>query len=424
MKKIFLSVLAVAGFYTAQAQIPTNGLIDRWQFNGNLNNSITDRLALIPDSVFFCNDLVLPNNAPLYTTDRNNNQGNAYINRVQDRTITNTCVPLPSAAPHPFNNSLRSQDSVEFGTQDRTIAVWVKYVGKIANAKIFYAGKRTNKNSFGLDLKPIDATLGPNATAFTYGPGNDIIDSVPSFDQNWHQYVFVKSADVITLYLDGNQLGTQTVTGINTLNSIFKVGNYNDSVALDDLRIWNRGLTSTEVSGLSSAALVCPTITSAFTNITETSATVTVTGTVNYPITVIATSGPTQLTSRVSSAGSGGIGGLTAGKTYYVRLFDAKGCEKLDTFTTIGIDPTGINDIALASKISIYPNPATNVFTVQTSAVVPSIHVTDIVGKVIFSQKDCKEVTQIATAQWTNGVYLVTVESNGQKATQRLVVAK
>lgn len=341
MKKIFLSALAVAGLSTAQAQIPTSGLTDRWQFNGNLNNSVAGRPALISDSLSLCAEETIVNSQPLYIADRAGVASGAFFNRLELKTVPTSCSGTTMNTNIYLSNSLRSQDSVNFGTQDRTISVWVKYVGTARYAKIFKSGKNTDKNSFGLDLKPSGAS--PNVTAYTWGAGNDLIHPFPVLQfptQPWIQYVFTKSADMITLYVDGQSAENKNVTGINTLNDLFKVGGSTDSVAIDDLILWNRALSATEV---------------------------------------------TQLYQAVS--------------------------------------PNSIGKVEKANfGVSVFPNPTTGDFVIETSAKNPTIIVADMLGKVVFTQNEAKEQTKVSTARWANGVYLVSVESENQKSTQRLVI--
>ncbi len=85
--------------------------------------------------------------------------------------------------------------------------------------------------------------------------------------------------------------------------------------------------------------------------------------------------------------------------------------------------PSGIEGISQI-KFAMYPNPTTDIVTLELNDNVAKVAITDMLGKVIFEQVEATGKTVIATGNFSTGMYLVTIESNNQKATQRLVINK
>ena len=96
------------------------------------------------------------------------------------------------------------------------------------------------------------------------------------------------------------------------------------------------------------------------------------------------------------------------------------------------LNPTGIADLPNSvSKINVYPNPASDITTINLELNESSkllIDVADITGKQVAIIADEKQSTgnlikQFSTAILPNGNYLVRINVNGKTATQKLSVA-
>lgn len=93
--------------------------------------------------------------------------------------------------------------------------------------------------------------------------------------------------------------------------------------------------------------------------------------------------------------------------------------------------PVGIEEVALLSNISLFPNPNTGSFTVDMSQVTAndaSIMVVDMMGKVIANvntfSTTANPVQTIDLNTAANGIYFVRITANGVTATSKISVAK
>jgi photosystem II stability/assembly factor-like uncharacterized protein len=78
----------------------------------------------------------------------------------------------------------------------------------------------------------------------------------------------------------------------------------------------------------------------------------------------------------------------------------------------------------LSFLLDVYPNPAHDQFNVRMPRhnEPAKVRVVNLVGALVFEDKSSKEVISINMANRPKGVYFVTIEVNGQKATKRLVI--
>jgi len=75
----------------------------------------------------------------------------------------------------------------------------------------------------------------------------------PTFNV-WRHYVVTRNGTTFTLYANGTSLGANTsATGVSDVSGIIRVGswagnsNYDFNGSLDDVRIYNRALSASEV---------------------------------------------------------------------------------------------------------------------------------------------------------------------------------
>jgi hypothetical protein len=86
--------------------------------------------------------------------------------------------------------------------------------------------------------------------------------------------------------------------------------------------------------------------------------------------------------------------------------------------TTFYADVNAIQPIEFA----IYPNPSNGIFRVKANTKIDLITVIGIDGQVIYSGSPASIVSDINLDQVESGVYFVTITSNGQQLTQRVVI--
>lgn len=85
---------------------------------------------------------------------------------------------------------------------------------------------------------------------------------------------------------------------------------------------------------------------------------------------------------------------------------------------------TGIESPNVISATSIYPNPFSSQFTIETanSASNLSVKIYNTLGSLVYSKKLTGTTNTIQTKDWARGVYLVTLESQNQKPVTKKMV--
>ncbi len=95
--------------------------------------------------------------------------------------------------------------------------------------------------------------------------------------------------------------------------------------------------------------------------------------------------------------------------------------------TQLTFEAVGINDVANATRVVLYPNPATSQLNVILDAKEAGLHtvvITDLAGKVTYSTQLAVNGLQnisIPVSTLANGYYLVSVEANGNRSVQKFV---
>ncbi len=86
---------------------------------------------------------------------------------------------------------------------------------------------------------------------------------------------------------------------------------------------------------------------------------------------------------------------------------------------------TSINEVNASDNISIYPNPTTNLFTINISGNYKKaeISISDLTGKIIYvSTISDSEKTEVNTKDFVGGVYLVQIQTADFIETKKLIV--
>jgi Concanavalin A-like lectin/glucanases superfamily len=149
-----------------------------------------------------------------------------------------------------------------------TISVWAK-LGSTTGTQDMVALGDGGSNGIKLGLN------GGALSAWTWG-GTSLVSGAAPTDGSWHLVVFTYDGTTNSLYLDGallnatataHQVAATTVAYLGTYDGIHEL--MAGGGALDDVRIYNRALTSTELSGLAlggmpATALATHTLNTAF----------------------------------------------------------------------------------------------------------------------------------------------------------------
>lgn len=138
------------------------------------------------------------------------------------------------------------------GNADRTVSLWTKSSSSPRNANLeglFEWGLALPRQAFGISTQ--FAPLVYQAKSF--GGGNDV-SSGQVADGKWHHLVATYANSTISIYVDGVLRGSGVVpisTGFSTAKiGVGVEGGNNFSGQLDDIRIYRRALSASEVAGL------------------------------------------------------------------------------------------------------------------------------------------------------------------------------
>jgi hypothetical protein len=84
--------------------------------------------------------------------------------------------------------------------------------------------------------------------------------------------------------------------------------------------------------------------------------------------------------------------------------------------------PTGLNEQALADAIQLYPNPANDHITVSGLSQKDFVTITDISGRVVFTESAAKTTLDVSTSEIPSGMYFVKVQSGDAVAVKKLMI--
>lgn len=100
----------------------------------------------------------------------------------------------------------------------------------------------------------------------------------------------------------------------------------------------------------------------------------------------------------------------STGGSYFVIVGDSVGCQS----SSAVFEATGISQPGDPPLISVFPNPAGDFLNIESNTESPNsyqIHLTDIQGRLLLSQREIKGSTTIKINLLTNGIYFLHLES-------------
>lgn len=194
-------------------------------------------------------------------------------------TLTNISAPATAFSgwgPGKFGNGLRldgTDDYVQVAnsssigiTGDITISAWIKRNVFNDYGGIMSKSDGSSRWDFEFFMCGDSQCGGSNTLGFyTDSPGGNTFSSGQITDSNWHHVVVTRNTSTLTFYIDGVSAGTGTVSGaFNNNNDPIRIGTdgpawnpiaeFNGS--MDEVRLYNRGLSVSEVKKLYETGLV------------------------------------------------------------------------------------------------------------------------------------------------------------------------
>lgn len=273
-----------------------------------------------------------------YVADRNNVQGSAMATTL---SATRDCF-IPN---------------IPLGTSDRSISFWFKTPGFPTNGSLLFTyGSETAYQNFGI-------TGTRNGGEYKVGFYSNSYASVTSTvipENTWNHLVavFDNATKNVKIYLNGANIGIINRPLLNTTLDFFKIGDFNG--AIDDLKIYDRAITDSEVIGLqlyntlTSPTPIAPIVTNISSVPTSINAKIsytinanfaatttiirygTVSGNLNNQITGISTSG-------LQTLGENTISGLQPSTQYFYQIESTNSVSTfispINSFTTLAAIP-------------------------------------------------------------------------------------
>ena len=228
LNKIKLMLILTLLFANTFAQvIPTNGLVAYYPFNGNAN-----------DITVFANHGIV--NGATLTTGRNGKANSAYsFNGSSNYIVSNST----------FNKIL--------GSKSRTVSVWLKTNSLTRQSAVVFGTQVGCYGKFNIEVSQSN-----NASACLI-TGCDIFE-YPSnvLNNNWNNIICVldsvsATTGIAKVYVNGILVGTTGAITVSTLSGNIYFGQDGNSDKLngsiDDVCIWNRALTSAEITSVVNA---------------------------------------------------------------------------------------------------------------------------------------------------------------------------
>ena len=228
MKKTLL-LLLLFSCLQINAQVPTNGLVAYYPFNGNANDTSGNG----------ANGTVT---AAILTSDRFGNSNSAYsfdgANSYIDAVISN--IPK-SNAPRTISGWFKTNDAFTDSN---------KY-----DASIFNYGTLAKLQRLSLSVYRkgyLDLISGTTSSTDDY-----YIDNFDYANNDWYFFTVTYDGSKLSIYVNGKYVNQKAVS-LNTVGNVFRIGQRisGDTVkegfkgTIDDVAIWNRVLTPEEISAM------------------------------------------------------------------------------------------------------------------------------------------------------------------------------
>jgi hypothetical protein len=219
----------------AISQIPTNGLIGWYPFNGNADDM----------------------------------SGNGRHGTVYGATLTSDRFGVPNSA-YSFNglsNYISLPNVAVQGAGNRTISFWIKTNASIHGSMVVSTGTDANINggAFNLRLENSNRYIGFMGGNFTLGgydyypTGNIVLN-----DNTWHNVIVTYNGTTINFYIDGvfEKSTNKNLSTNGQANFIGKSNHIGQEAwyvgEIDDVCFWNRVLTPSEIAAVYNAQSVLP----------------------------------------------------------------------------------------------------------------------------------------------------------------------
>ena len=378
--------------------VPINGLVGYWPFTGNANDLSGNNL----------NGTV---NGATLTTDRFGNLNKAYSFNGVSSYIQNISI-----VPNIDTTTISCWVYLNGDQGGCYVQIGADYTGNSNGIGIGNGGTSFINN--GLELLTLCSSVGWNYSTY-------FVNS-----QNWFHYIVVKKGNLVTYYINGINLGSQTIlTPLQPSNSIYfgssSPNTFFFNGKIDDIGVWNLALTQQEITDLYNGCSVTVT-TQPINNSVNISNNAQFTTSSSDPLATY--QWQTDLGTGFQNLNSVGQYSGTSNVTLNVAnvtmsnnnqpfrcIINSGSCSDTSNVAVLTVNNNvGINEFTQDNLFSVYPNPANSQINVKADAnLLGSIYtVYDNTGKVVLSGKINSENTVIELGNLSGGIYLFTVGEN------------
>jgi hypothetical protein len=242
-KLLLITMIFVVTIQVVNAQlpsyVPTNSLVGYYPFNGNANDVSANSANGVVTGATLINDRFGNINSAYYFNGNNN-----FI-------------------------SINPPNSISY-INGLTISLWVKITETVNNTSAFFVSKGDDNTSghfhLGFNQQSLTTLNGQRFQGALNFNSNSVYSNSYSIPQAiWHHVVMVHDSSTLKIYVDGILKNTAVNNDIiANLSSNILFGkhsnpfyNYYTKGNLDDIGIWNRALTISEVTSLYYAENTC-----------------------------------------------------------------------------------------------------------------------------------------------------------------------
>lgn len=80
-----------------------------------------------------------------------------------------------------------------------------------------------------------------------------------------------------------------------------------------------------------------------------------------------------------------------------------------------------VDEISYSENIVIYPNPVSNILTIQSANPITSYKVYDVLGHLLYESKEVSNILKTDWSSYTNGIYYISVFNKTGKSTKKII---
>jgi hypothetical protein len=290
------------------------------------------------------------------------------------------------------------------GTNKLTAEAWVKTTNT--------TGIKTIICNHGSGL-PTQFDLRTNGTNFDcfVGFGTYVVTAGTVIPNTWQHVAMVFDGVTLKLYVNGVNVGTTSTPSYTLPTSTAPIIMGNNGYGeifqgkIDEVRVWNRALPQAEIQNNMNCELGSGQ-----------------TGLVAYYKfnQGIDNASNTTITTLTDSSGNTNTGTLS-GFTLIGTTSNWTGTGGVTTGNTCSTY-LNVNDFEFSSKLSVYPNPSSDVFSINSDTN-GKIVVYDLIGKIIKSENIDLGITKLDLSNYPSGLYLIKV-TNDKNETKTMKLIK